>query len=248
MTDLQITPTKLLTLDPTLKPTVLIYQQDEDYDYLEEYLTSKELTIITADKEDVELKVAALNYDFAILDFYKEVGDLSLLTTLKALDPEKPVIMLTERDSPNHEYFALKQGADLYYTRPYSMECLYLLIVGINKRRKAPQQVVTKDRNSFADVTLDTKLDCLVYGQDVIALQPMEMEIMKYLFNHRNEFIDKKTLQTAIYGQANAVIGKRLDVWFHHLRRKLQDTPLEIKAARSSGNSRYGVIFQQKPQ
>ncbi|MDE5977984.1 MAG: winged helix-turn-helix domain-containing protein [Turicibacter sp.] len=198
------------------------------------YLDRYNFAVIYATDDDVEQKIKDNNYDIAILDYYKEVGDLSLIDLVHVVNKDRPIVFVTDFDYGNYEVEAYKKGIDGFILRPYNTEALIYLMLNIVRRCRRVARQLQKENYIASGCLLDFEgcgLIC-VDGDFYMPLAPIEFEIMKLIFAYWNEgFIPKSVILDKIYGDRSKTKSRILDVRMVELRKKLANTGIGIETA-----------------
>ena len=139
-----------------------------------------------------------------------------------------PIIILSAREAENDKVNALEFGADDYLTKPFSGGELIARIKAVLRR-----QQLSLANNSVIFESVDLKVDLeqrqvLVKG-DNIRLTPIEYKILATLIKNAGKIITYKQLLQEIWGKHHTNSNHYLRIYIQHLRRKLQDNPLNPK-------------------
>jgi DNA-binding response OmpR family regulator len=166
---------------------------------------------------------------------------LQVLKTLKNLEREDSVIILSAKDSIDDKVSGLDLGADDYLAKPYHIAELSARIKTII-RRKNP----TNKNGCFGNVCiLSTEKKVLVNNQEII-LKKKEFEILEFFSNRMNRLIDKDKLAEFVWGEEFESMGNYdfLYAQMKNLRKKLKDSnaSLELKSIYGLG---YKLIEKQ---
>jgi len=101
------------------------------------------------EKEDIDLVVTDIKMP--------QLSGMDVLKTVKARDPEIPVVMITAYGSVQQAVDALKSGALDYVVKPFDVEELKIVVArGLEKRRLKQENVLLKkdlkDKYSFENM------------------------------------------------------------------------------------------------
>ena len=110
---------------------ILIVDDDPDVRFpLRRYLLGKGFDVQEAESVASALEtIRASRPDAAIVDFSLGDGDgLSLLRSMKGVDPSMPVIMLTGHGTIDLAVQAIKEGAEQFFTKPVELPALEVVI------------------------------------------------------------------------------------------------------------------------
>ena len=157
---------------------ILIIEDEENLLALTKLELEKEgyqVDFATTLKQSVD-KIISTSYDCILLDIMLPDGNgLQVLKTLKNLEREDSVIILSAKDSIDDKVSGLDLGADDYLAKPYHIAELSARIKTII-RRKNP----TNKNGCFGNVCiLSTEKKVLVNNQEII-LKKKEFEILEF--------------------------------------------------------------------
>lgn len=138
------------------------------------------------------------------------------------------IIMLTAKTEETSKVAGLEMGADDYVTKPFSILEL-LARVKAFRRRIDPQSVSNTnvpipDILEFADIRVDIKKFEATKGGVPLDLTTREFQIIKYLWAHRGEVLEREDLLKDIWGYTNANMPSTRTVDNHigNLRKKIE--------------------------
>ena len=132
--------------DTTGPKTVLLIDDDESLRRVVEYNLQEEgyRVITTVDGASGWQTFQAEAVDLMLSDVrMPEMDGLELLTRVKAVQPDMPVIMLTAHGTINSAVEAMKLGASDYLTKPFSRDQLKAAV------RKALEVAALKNENRY---------------------------------------------------------------------------------------------------
>lgn len=122
-------------IQPTILPSLLIYQ-DEDCTDLVEYLKEYGFTVTIANNDNCYKLIRNGNFDFCIFSHFKstDAPDLRLLEFLRKILGQVPCIILTDQDAYAAKQKAYNLDTDDYMVRPCNILELIARINAIVKR------------------------------------------------------------------------------------------------------------------
>lgn len=211
---------------------ILIIEDEENLLFLTKKELEKEgyqVDFATNLKQAVD-KIISSSYDCILLDIMLPDGNgLQILKTLKNIEREDSVIILSAKDSIDDKVIGLDLGADDYLAKPYHIAELSARIKTII-RRKNP----TNKNGCFGNVCiLSNEKKVLVDNQEII-LKKKEFEILEFFSNRMNRLIDKDKLAEFIWGEDFDSMGNYdfLYTQVKNLRKKLKEAnaSLELKS------------------
>lgn len=156
--------------------------------------------------------------DALILDLGLPRQDgLQVLRKLRSSNNDLPVLVLTARDTVEDRITGLDQGADDYVIKPFDLMEVAARLRSITRRREGRASAVLQHGNLMVDPAARTvSRDGLE-----IALGSNEYAVLEALLNHRGRILSREQLEEALYGWEEGVESNAMEVYIHHLRKKL---------------------------
>ena len=161
------------------------------------------------------------NYDLILLDRRLPDGDgLSLLPTLREIQPGLRVILLTALDALNERVSGLDAGADDYLVKPFEEEELVARIRACLRRSGLGiQPPIVAGALTFDFTTKEAAV-----GGRPIFLPGRELRLLEALIRRAGRVVLREALFEAAYSKEVAVQPHALDTLVWRLRRRLQET------------------------
>lgn len=158
------------------------------------------------------------DYELIILDLGLPDGDgLTLLKQWRQQGCKLPVLILTARDSLDERVNGLDQGADDYLIKPFALAELLARVRALMRRR------FEKTENSllFGSLKLDMTHHQVWLNEQELTLTRMEYAILRRLMLHPGKTVQRDRLQQDLYDWHDDIGSNTLEVYIHHLRRKI---------------------------
>jgi DNA-binding response OmpR family regulator len=161
-------------------------------------------------------------FDFVILDL--NLPDLDGLTICRELrrNPATrgvPILMLTARGSERDRVTGLELGADDYLVKPFSVRELIARVTAV--RRRTGGAAEEPDVYEDAALRVDTKAYRVWAHGGEVKLPKKEFELLWALIRHRGSVVSRDRLLSEIWGMADDVETRTVDVHVRNLRRKI---------------------------
>ncbi len=161
-------------------------------------------------------------FDFVILDL--NLPDLDGLTICRELrrNPATravPILMLTARGSERDRVTGLELGADDYLVKPFSVRELMARVNAV--RRRAGGAAEEPDVYEDTALRVDTKAYRVWAQGEEVRLPKKEFELLWALIRHRGSVVSRDRLLSEIWGMADDVETRTVDVHIRNLRRKI---------------------------
>lgn len=181
-------------------------------------------------------------YDLVILDI--NLGDGSgfdVLNTIKDLEQDLMVLILTALDSLEDKVKGLNLGADDYLTKPFHLAELTARVSALQRRKFNSHDSLLR----VEDIELDVDKRLVNINKKDVDLTPKEYDILYYMMINYEKVITKEALSSYLWGDDNQIIDSYAFIYTHmtHLRKKMKDlkSSLEIKTIYSIGYKLAGL-------
>lgn len=158
------------------------------------------------------------DYDLIILDLGLPDGDgLTLLKQWRQQGCSQPVLILTARDSLDDRVKGLDLGADDYLIKPFALAELQARVRALMRRRFEKAENALQ----FGALKLDMNQNQVWLHEQELTLTRMEYAILRRLMLHAGKTVQRERLQQDLYDWNDDIGSNTLEVYIHHLRRKL---------------------------
>jgi DNA-binding response OmpR family regulator len=170
------------------------------------------------DGQSAENALLDNEFDLVVLDLGlpKKAG-LEVLKQIRSSGKHLPVLILTARDSVQDRVTGLDSGADDYLVKPFDLEELCARLRVLQRRtggRSAPVIVHGK-------ISLDPAAHKVLLNGEPINLSMREFVLLQHLMENIGRVIPRARLEEKLYGWDAEVESNSLEVFIHHLRKKL---------------------------
>jgi DNA-binding response OmpR family regulator len=132
----------------------------------------------------------------------------------------------------------LELGADDYMVKPFSPRELVARVRAVLRRRAEVQNLVDRvvsleqqlctasGRSLSEEIPLqglhhDPQARCAWYAGQSLDLRPREYDLLHFLAQHRGQVLSRQTLLDRVWGTAEYIDDRTVDVHVHRLRQKL---------------------------
>ncbi|MDR1757781.1 MAG: response regulator transcription factor [Bacteroidales bacterium] len=167
------------------------------------------------------------HFDLCLLDVMMPDKDgFTLMTELRKIDPEIPVIFLTARTAKEDRIRAFKLGADDYITKPFCMEELVLRIEAVLRRTRKNEKIKQSNKPvsgkeqiyRFGDFVFNYSEMQLIHPTMKRTLTRKENDLLQLLCNHQNRLLPRDIILKEIWGEDDYSSGRSMDVFLTRLR------------------------------
>src|SRR5512144_2915607 len=188
-------------------------------------LSEKQFRVTTASRGEEGLALAAANEpDLIILDLgLPDMDGVEVCTRLREWT-ERPIIILSVRDSERDKVAALDQGADDYLTKPFGVEEL-LARVRVALRHSTLASEPQSKVITAGPVTIDLAWHTVRRGEEEVKLTATEYKLLAYLAANHGRVLTHQSILTHVWDPADADHTEYLRVYMRQLRKKLEADP-----------------------
>lgn len=182
------------------------------------------------DGESARTALQTEDYAAVVLDLgLPRLDGLGLLRVLRGGGNNIPVLVLTARDATSDKVIGLDSGADDYLVKPIDLDEVAARLRALIRRAGGQvTPMVTVGR-----VELDPAGRRVYLDGAPVELPAKEYAILEMLMRNAGKVISRGQLESALYGWDEGVESNAVEVYIHHLRRKLN--PNCIRTLRGVG-------------
>jgi two-component system, OmpR family, response regulator QseB len=179
---------------------------------------------------DAHAALLSASYDAIVLDLGLPGGDgMHWLARWRREGIDAPVLILTARDALESRIGGLDAGADDYLLKPIALAELAARLRAVGRRaRGRPEPVWRHGELEFNPAARSVSLA----GRPV-DLTSREVALLEVLLANPNRVLSKAQILEKLYGWGEELESNALEVYVHHLRRKL--APGIVRTVRGVG-------------
>jgi DNA-binding response OmpR family regulator len=161
-------------------------------------------------------------FDLVILDvMLPQMSGFDVVRKSREKGIRTPILMLTAKGEEIDKVLGLELGADDYVTKPFSLR---ELIARVNALLRRPVHPGTADTMmTLGDVTVNFAGYSSSKNGKEFSMTPKEFEILKYLWQHRNETVSRDDLLTNVWGYDESMSTRTIDNFILKIRQKIED-------------------------
>lgn len=157
-------------------------------------------------------------YDACVLDLgLPGMDGLAVLRELRRRGGPTPVLVLTARDTPQDKIAGLDSGADDYLTKPFDLDELLARLRALIRRAKGLVSPVLE----HGGVALDPVTQQVNRDGEEVPLSGREYALLLDLMTHPRHIRTRRQLEESLYAWGEEADSNTIEVYIHHLRRKL---------------------------
>lgn len=173
-------------------------------------------------------------WDCIILDRrLPSLDGLSILKELRAIDIQTPVLFLTTMDGIQERVTGLKNGADDYLVKPFSIQELTARVENLLRRA---QKSYSQTRLVFADLEINLLTREVLRSGEKLYMQAQELKLLEYFMRHPHVILSRAMLLQAVWDIDFPVHTNLVDTHISRLRERLgRDAPPLIQTLKGQG-------------
>jgi len=157
-------------------------------------------------------------YGALVLDLgLPKVSGLDLLRQVRSGGNAVPVLILTARDALQDKLAGLDAGADDYLVKPVDVQELAARLRALIRRSGGRAAPVIR----CGEVELDPAARRVRMRGEALEISAKELAILEALMANAGRVISRAQLEATIYGWGEGAESNAVEVFIHHLRRKL---------------------------
>lgn len=158
--------------------------------------------------------------DLCIVDVnMPTMNGFEFLEKLRAHDPKTPVLMLTARDSSDDVEQGLREGADDYVRKPFSLDELLLRVAAILRRTGLDErgdQIFT-----CGPLVMNIDQHIVTLGEEQVELSATEFRLLEVLLEHQDRVVTREQLLRDVWNIDFDSETSVLDTYISYVRRKI---------------------------
>jgi len=179
------------------------------------------------------------DFDLLLLDLVLPGRDgLEILGEVRRMRPTLPVIILTARGDESDRVRGLKDGADDYVVKPFSVKELLARVEAVLRRSAERPLDVSCIKVDGAEIDLERREARFGDGRHA-ELSEKEVELLRYLASNSGRAVTREEILASVWRiSPQGVTTRTVDMHVARLRAKLRDDPDEpaiIETVRGKG-------------
>ncbi|WP_371381266.1 response regulator transcription factor [Sporomusa aerivorans] len=185
-----------------------------------EILTGEDYIVEQAATGDEGLYLAEQGiHDLIVLDIMLPgLSGLEIVKTLRNNGCAISILLLTAKDSVDDRVIGLESGADDYLVKPFAMRELLARIKALIRRKG---NLIIEDQLNYGKITLNNKFKDGFVDAEPLGLTNKEYEILEFLMLNTEQIVTRDQLFDRIWGLDSETSISVVDIYIHHLRKKL---------------------------
>lgn len=170
------------------------------------------------DGQAAEAALQTETYALLILDLgLPKMPGIDVLKGVRQRGQDIPVLILTARDTVADRVQGLDCGADDYLVKPFDMDELNARLRALLRRSGGRSNPVIE----HGDIIMDPAAHVVTQAGGVVDISPREFAVLRMLLENRSKVMSRARLEEGLYSWGDEVESNAVEVYVHHLRRKL---------------------------
>ena len=187
-------------------------------------------------------------FDLVILDvMLPSMSGFDVLKRARARGIATPVMMLTARGEEIDKVLGLELGADDYITKPFSLRELLARVKAVLRRGQGAIPSETGPVE-IGMLTVDFSGYTAHRGEMPVEMTPKECEVLKHLWEHRNQTVSRDQLLTDVWGYDDTLSTRTVDNFILRLRQKVEPDPAHPRYILTIHGAGYKLILSPHTQ
>jgi DNA-binding response OmpR family regulator len=227
------------------KPLILMVDDNRDLlDVMERALTGKGFQTLAANDGLTGLEAFQRHHpDLVILDVMMPgMNGLEVCRKLRSLS-NVPIIMLTIRGQEVDVVRGLKTGADDYIVKPFSVGELVGRIRALLRRTWICRTKAETSGTAMGDWLFVHGSNQVLMDERAADLTPTEFRLLLALAERVGHVVPHRELLTEVWGEKCGGETKRLKVYIHHLRQKIEEDPKKPRHVLNERGIGYKLVI-----
>jgi DNA-binding response OmpR family regulator len=174
-------------------------------------------------------KILDNSYALVLLDIMlPQMSGFDVCKKAREKGVSTPVIFLTAKGEEIDKVLGLELGADDYITKPFGLRELLARTKAVLRRAEGSTGG-SPERMTLGEVEIDFKTYTASRAGTNLQMTPKEFELMKFLWQHRNQSVSRDQLLTNVWGYDETLSTRTVDNFILKLRQKIEDDPARPK-------------------
>ena len=174
---------------------------------------------------------ASRPFDLIVLDLMlPDSHGIDLCRQMRKTAPQLPILMLTALGEEQDRIKGLKEGADDYLSKPFSLDELLLRVHGMLRRSAWYQPTfIREEAYLFGSNRVDLKnlRAATLHGE--VRLTELEGRMLETFFAGEGETLTRAELLKSVWGMAEDTETRTLDNFIVRLRKYFEENPAKPK-------------------
>lgn len=136
-----------------------------------------------------------------------------------------PILMLTAKDEEWNKLRGLREGADIYMTKPFDLSVLVAQVGALLRRTSLARESQRRARVALGELLIDLARQEVRKCGEPIELTPTEFRLLAALASRPGEVIPHRELLSQVWGPEYMEEEAYLKLYVWYLRQKVESDP-----------------------
>lgn len=182
--------------------------------------------VLAADGQQAVDVVRREKPDIVVLDvMMPQMDGLEVCRELRGTGWNRPILMLTARDSVPDRVAGLDAGADDYLLKPFALEELLARVRSLVRRAAVDggtSQPQSQSTLTFADLELNADTREVSRNGRAVSLTRTEFDLLHLLMQNPRKVLARSVILQEVWGYDFPTSGNALEVYVGYLRKKTE--------------------------
>lgn len=176
--------------------------------------------------------IEAAEYDSILMDIMLPgITGIGILKEMRGRGDDTPVLLLTAMGDVDDRVAGLDAGADDYMVKPFDFSELMARVRAMTRRKSGVKENVLRS----GDLSLDRGAHRVMRNDKEISLTAKEFEILEYMMQNPGIVLSRDKLSAHVWNYDYDGGSNVIDVYVHHLRKKIDGDSDEKKIVTVKG-------------
>jgi two-component system response regulator TctD len=176
--------------------------------------------------EQANRAIGMVDYAAIVLDLgLPDANGITLLRDLRSRGDSTPVLIITARNGLDDRLRGLREGADDYLAKPFSVDELAARLHALMRR---PGRLLGHVLTS-GNVALDSVNHQVNVGDRVVPMRLRETIVLELLMRHKASVVPRRFFENQLFGIEGEQDSNTVDVYIHRLRKQLEEVGATAK-------------------
>lgn len=170
------------------------------------------------DGRDATNALQTNDFDVVVLDIgLPGCSGIDVLRQMRKVGDNTPVLLLTARDSVADRVAGLDAGADDYLVKPFDLDELAARLRALRRRFLGSTNPLLR----HGGIELNPAAHTVTLNSKAVNLSAREYALLRLLLENAGRIVTRANLEDRLFGWDNDIESNSLEVFIHHLRKKL---------------------------
>lgn len=184
-------------------------------------------------------------FDLILLDvMMPKISGFDVCKMARKKGVTTPIIFLTAKGEEIDKVLGLELGADDYITKPFSLRELIARVKAVLRRAPGDSQATEAPTHlELGCLSVDfSHYEATHSTQGKVKMSHKEYEVLLYLYQHKNEVVNRYQLLEDVWGYDTQPTTRTVDNFILKLRQKIEENPNDPKHILTVHGAGYKMV------